>query len=146
MIGRRAVFLVRDGIINRSIVRHGRPFPPANHDELEILPGVVEAIAGFKAAGLVVVIVTNQSDLARGLQSQGVLIHLNDAINKAVASDAIFVCGHDDVDDFPCRKPRRGMLLEAGRRFGIDLSSSVMVGDRWCDISAGKAEGVIPFL
>ncbi len=146
MNGRRAVFLDRDGVINRALIREGRPYPPANLAELEILPGVSEASARFRAAGFLVIIVTNQPDLARGRQTATVLKALHNAIAQAVLIDAILVCGHDDPDDCVCRKPKPGMLQAAAFQFRIDLAASFMVGDRWRDISAGKAAGCRTFL
>ena len=143
---RAAVFLDRDGVLNRAIVREGRPYPPSTLEELEILPGVVNAIDRFQSAGLLVIVVTNQPDLARGTQNKAFVDSIHGFLQLILPLDAILVCGHDDADDCPCRKPRPGMLLEAARRFHIDLSRSFMVGDRWRDISAGIAAGCRTFL
>lgn len=146
MSGRRAVFLDRDGVVNRALIREGRPYPPEKLDELEILPGVPEAVARFREAGFLVIIVTNQPDLARGRQTASALETLHAAIAEAVPIDAIMVCGHDDTDKCLCRKPKPGMLHAGALQFRIDLATSFMVGDRWRDISAGKAAGCRTFL
>ena len=70
---RRAVFLDRDGVINRALVRDGKPYPPPSVDELEVLPGVPEALQRLKTAGYLLVVVTNQPDVARGTQSRAVV-------------------------------------------------------------------------
>lgn len=141
-----AVFLDRDGVVNRALIRDGRPYPPATIEEFAILPGVVEAVERFKAAGFLVIIVTNQPDIARGRQREELLMAFHETIRSLMPLDAIYVCTHDDVDDCPCRKPRPGMLLQAADDFGIDLARSFLVGDRWRDISAGFAAGCRTFL
>jgi D-glycero-D-manno-heptose 1,7-bisphosphate phosphatase len=138
---RRAVFLDRDGVINRAVVREGKPYPPASADDVEVLPGVAAALGRLKAAGYLLVVVTNQPDVARGAQSrQGV-----EAIHARLASqlpiDAFRVCYHDDRDGCLCRKPKPGLIVDAARDFGIDLRQSVMVGDRWRDVEAGRHAG-----
>jgi D-glycero-D-manno-heptose 1,7-bisphosphate phosphatase len=70
---RRAVFLDRDGVINRAFTRNGKPFPPATLQDLEILPGVAEALAALRAAGFLNVVVTNQPDVATGAQRREIV-------------------------------------------------------------------------
>jgi len=134
----RAVFLDRDGVINRAIVREGKPSPPATLEELEILPGVVEALIRLKAAGFVLVVVSNQPDVARGTTAREAVETINAKLAEKLPVDDFRMCYHDSGDGCDCRKPKPGMLLGAARDHGIDLSSSFMVGDRWRDIEAGK--------
>jgi D-glycero-D-manno-heptose 1,7-bisphosphate phosphatase len=141
MSARPAVFLDRDGVINRSPVRDGKPYPPASVSELEILPGVPEAVAGLRAAGFVVIIATNQPDVAKGTQSREGVEAIHRRIVESVPVDEIRTCYHDDRDGCGCRKPRPGMLLDSAGKWSIDLGRSYMVGDRWRDISAGRAAG-----
>jgi D-glycero-D-manno-heptose 1,7-bisphosphate phosphatase len=138
---KRAVFLDRDGVLNRAILRDGRPYPPASVDELEILPGVRESLERLRAAGFLTVVVTNQPDVATGKQRREVVEAMHARLQSALAIDAIKVCYHVDADDCACRKPRPGMLLEAALELGIDLSRSYMVGDRWRDVAAGQTAG-----
>jgi len=140
---RRAVFLDRDGVINRAIVRDGKPYPPSGLNELEILPGVAEACRLLKDAGFVLIVVTNQPDVARGRQQRETVEMLNRAILAQVPLDEIRVCYHDDGDKCNCRKPKPGLLLEAARDWDIDLANSFMVGDRWKDIEAGRRAGCV---
>jgi D-sedoheptulose 7-phosphate isomerase len=137
----RAVFLDRDGVINRASVREGKPYPPSNVAELEVLPGVPEALQALKKAGYKLLVVTNQPDVARGRQSQQTLDALHKALLSRLPIDDIFVCPHTDEDKCACRKPLPGMLFEAARKHNIDLSASFMVGDRWRDIDAGYNGG-----
>jgi D-glycero-D-manno-heptose 1,7-bisphosphate phosphatase len=138
---RAAVFLDRDGVLNRSIDLEGVARPPHTLEEFELLPGVRNAVAKLKDAGYVLVVVTNQPDIARGTQTSSVVDAMNAIVQRELDVDAILVCPHDDVDDCPCRKPKPGLLLEAIERFDIDRDRSFMVGDRWRDVAAGSAAG-----
>ena len=136
-----AVFLDRDGVINQSVVRGGKPYPPANPTELKILPGVPLALKRLKQAGYRLVVVTNQPDVSRGKQKQEIVEHIHTQLRHSLPLDDIKVCYHDDADGCDCRKPRPGMLLAAAREMNIDLTQSFMVGDRWRDIEAGHQAG-----
>lgn len=142
---RRAVFLDRDGVINKSIVRAGRPYPPASVAELEILPGVPDALERLKGGGFVLIVVSNQPDVARGTTSRSEVEAINRKLACALPIDEFRMCYHDNDDDCDCRKPKPGMLLKAARERKIDLVSSYMVGDRWRDIEAGKCAGCRTF-
>jgi len=137
----RAVFLDRDGVLNRAHVRDGRPYPPASAAELELLPGAAEACEDLHAAGFTLVVVTNQPDIARGTQSADVVDGIHEALRRQLHIDAIYVCPHDDIDRCRCRKPEPGLLMAAADRHGIDLGASYMVGDRWRDVEAGRRAG-----
>ncbi len=138
---RRAVFLDRDGVIDRAIVRDGKPHPPTSLSELEILPGVPEALEKLRAAGYRLIVVTNQPDVARQAQTQDAVEAMHAALQAQLPIDEFRVCYHDDADGCDCRKPQPGLLLGAARDMDVDLSSSFMVGDRWRDIEAGRRAG-----
>lgn len=135
---RRAVFVDRDGVLNRAVVRKGRPHPPSGSDQVQLLPGVVEACAALREAGFLVIGVTNQPDVARGTQRREVVEAINALLQSRIPLDDIRVCYHDDGDGCGCRKPEPGLLLEAARDWKIDLAQSFMVGDRWRDTEAGR--------
>ncbi len=137
----RAVFLDRDGVLNRALVRNGRPHPPSNLSELEILPGVPEALAHLRAAGFRLIVVTNQPDVARGVQTRETVEAIHATLQAQLSLDEIRVCYHDDADGCGCRKPAPGLLLDAARDEQLDLPSCFMVGDRWRDIEAGRRAG-----
>jgi D-glycero-D-manno-heptose 1,7-bisphosphate phosphatase len=141
MARNRAVFLDRDGVLIRAFERDGVPRPAASLDELELLPGVADACAELRAAGFLLICVTNQPDIARGAVTAAAVAALNDRVVDLLGLDAVLTCPHDDADDCDCRKPRPGLLLEAAARFDVDLAASVMVGDRWRDIEAGQEAG-----
>jgi D-glycero-D-manno-heptose 1,7-bisphosphate phosphatase len=138
---RRAVFLDRDGVINRSVVRNGKPYPPDSLEELEILPGVAEALKDLRNGGFLNVVVTNQPDVATGKQTREAVEKINAFLVERLCIDLIKVCFHADADHCACRKPKPGMLLEAARELAVDLSKSSLVGDRWRDVGAGQAAG-----
>ena len=142
---RRAVFLDRDGVLNEARLRDGLPHPPASVGEVVVLPGVPEACRRLADAGWLLVVVTNQPDIARGTTTVAEVSAINEAVVAGLAIDEVVVCPHDDVDRCDCRKPAPGMLLDAAGRLGVDLGASALVGDRWRDIDAGAAAGVQTF-
>ena len=142
---RQAVFLDRDGVINRAVVKNGKPFPPATLDAFEFLPGVESAALALRKAGFLIVVVTNQPDVATGLQAREVVESMHKKLRDNAICDYIKVCYHTDDDACDCRKPKPGMLLEAAKEWQIDLKRSFMVGDRWRDVAAGKAAGCQTF-
>ena len=137
-----AIFLDRDGVINRAVVREGKPYPPASMDEFVFLDGVGEACALLKQAGFLLVVVTNQPDVARGTQSIEAVEEMHAAMCEVLPIDRVEVCyDADDSTGSNRRKPRPGMLLDAASALNVDLSRSIMIGDRWRDIDCGHAAG-----
>lgn len=141
----RAVFLDRDGVINRAIVRNGKPFPPMSLNELEILPGVSEAFQKLRNANYLLIVVTNQPDVARGTVKKEDVELINVFLASQLPIDDFKTCFHDNEDKCSCRKPLPGALLEAAREHKIELTKSFMVGDRWRDIDAGASAGCKTF-
>ena len=140
-VSRRAVFLDRDGVINRTFVKDGKPYPPATVDELEIVPDAAVSLARLKDLGFLLIVVTNQPDVARGTQSREVVEQMHALLKAGLPLDAIFVCYHSGEEECDCRKPKPGMLLQAAREYGLDLSGCYLIGDRWRDADAGRAAG-----
>ncbi len=138
---KRAVFLDRDGVINRAVVRDGRPYSPETLDAFEILPGVPGAVTGLKQAGFLAIVVTNQPDVGAGKLDRVVLEAMHEHMRAQVAVDDVYVCFHTDGDDCNCRKPKPGLIVAAVADWDVDISRSFMVGDRWRDVGAGKAAG-----
>lgn len=138
---RAAVFLDRDGVINRPVIRDGRPYPPSDETELEVLPGVAESLARLRDAGFRLVVVTNQPDVARGRQTRETVERIHAKLVALLPIDEMRTCLHDDGDGCDCRKPLPGLLLAAARDAGLSLGDSFMVGDRWRDIEAGRRAG-----
>jgi len=138
---RRAVFLDRDGVINRALVRDGKPYPPANLAAMEILPGVAQALQALHAAGWLLIVVTNQPDVARGTTTRAEVDAINLHLQQSLPIDEFRTCYHDSGDGCDCRKPLPGALLTAAKVHNIELGTSYMVGDRWRDTEAGERAG-----
>ncbi len=138
---RKAVFLDRDGVVNKTVVRGGKPYPPSSPAEVEIVDGAPEALSRLREAGFLLIVVTNQPDVARGTQSRELVEAMNARLMEELPLDEFRVCYHDDADRCGCRKPEPGLLLDAAREHAIDLAASYMVGDRWRDIEAGSRAG-----
>ncbi|PYI94427.1 MAG: HAD family hydrolase [Verrucomicrobia bacterium] len=141
----RCVFLDRDGVLNRSVVRDGLPFPPANLGEFQLYPDVAEGCLQLKNAGFLLIVVTNQPDVGRGTQSRESVqaIHAKLRADLPIL-DGIEVCFHAGAshgEPCDCRKPKPGMLLRAAATHGIDLKRSFLIGDRWRDIDCAHAAG-----
>jgi D-glycero-D-manno-heptose 1,7-bisphosphate phosphatase len=143
---RVAVFFDRDGTLNETRVEDGVPRPPADLAGLQILPGVTAGLARLKTAGFLLIVVTNQPDVARGTTPRATVEQIHTELARQLPLDAVLCCYHDDPDGCACRKPRPGMILEAARRFGVNPERSFVVGDRWRDIAAGHAAGCTTIL
>jgi D-glycero-D-manno-heptose 1,7-bisphosphate phosphatase len=140
---KRAVFLDRDGVINRAIERDGKPFAPTSYAEFEIYPEVFSACAKLKAAGFLLIVATNQPDVERGTMKKELVESIHAEMCRELPIDRVEVCydsGYGAVES-EFRKPKPGMLLRAARELNIDLAQSWMVGDRWRDIDCGVAAG-----
>ena len=140
-MGRSAVFLDRDGVLNAAVVMGGLPHPPRTASEVVAMPDAPDACRSLRLAGFMLVVVTNQPDLARGTTNMVDVEAINRSVRRIVTVDDLRMCPHDDADDCQCRKPRPGLLLDAAADHGIDLPQSWMIGDRWRDVDAGRAAG-----
>lgn len=136
---KRAVFFDRDGVLNHIVLLEGKPYPPASINELVINPEAYTALKQLKAAGFLLIGVTNQPDVARGQSTKELVVLINQKLFADLPLDDIRVCYHDDQDECSCRKPKPGLIQQAAADFSINLNRSFMVGDRWRDIEAGKA-------
>jgi D-glycero-D-manno-heptose 1,7-bisphosphate phosphatase len=139
--GMRAVFLDRDGVLNRALVTDGKPGTPSTVDDFAIFPDAVACLEELKRKGFALIVVTNQPDVARGLQSIAAIEEMHRRLQAALPVDDVLVCLHDETDNCLCRKPRPGLLIEAQRKYGVDLLRSFLIGDRWRDVDAGNAAG-----
>jgi D-glycero-D-manno-heptose 1,7-bisphosphate phosphatase len=137
----KAIFLDRDGVINKAIVKNGSPYPPESLDKLEILPGVKDALTNLHKNGYYLIIVTNQPDIARGKTSKKTVDEIHQYLMNNFPLKEIISCFHDDDDNCECRKPKPGALIGAAKKYKLDLASCYMIGDRWRDIEAGISAG-----
>jgi histidinol-phosphate phosphatase family protein len=140
---RRAAFLDRDGVINRKATGHGYV---TRWEEMHLLPDIAESIALLNRAGFLVIVVSNQRCVAKGLISSSDLDSLhrrmcNELAGAGATIDGVFYCPHEEQPPCNCRKPAPGMLLTAARIHQIDLPASWMIGDADIDVAAGKNAG-----
>lgn len=143
---KKAVFLDRDGVINKTLIKMGKPRAPYSLEEFAYIEGVMEAIERLKDRGYILVVVTNQPDVARGWVSREQVDLVNNLVINDLKVDALKSCFHTEKDQCECRKPKPGMLLAAASELSIDLRHSYMVGDRLSDIKAGQSAGCISIL
>ena len=139
--GRRAVFLDRDGVLNRVVMRNGIPCSPRSLDDFEWEDGAADVVDTLKREGFFTVVVTNQPDIARGKLLQVVLDTMTKRLYEELCVDGIQVCPHDDGDLCHCRKPKPGMILDAVERWEIGCAQSFIIGDSWKDMEAGRIAG-----
>lgn len=144
---KRAVFLDRDGTI---IVDVGYL---CHVDQIELLPWSVDAVRALNHAGFVVAVITNQSGIARGVLTESLVEETHRRIDERLAAggariDAYYYCPHHPdgrIEQYAtrcdCRKPGCGMIDRAAKDLGLDVSQSVVVGDTWLDVGAGRAAG-----
>ena len=133
-----AIFLDRDGVVNYSIIREKKPYAPICLDELKIIPEIKSVIDFFKIRKFMVFVITNQPDVARGNVIKDEVEKINASILSQLSIDEIFTCYHDNQDQCECRKPKPGAFIILSQKYNIDLSKSIMVGDRAKDIEAAK--------
>jgi D-glycero-D-manno-heptose 1,7-bisphosphate phosphatase len=137
----KAVFLDRDGVINANLERNGKPVAPTTLADFRIFPDAAEAARRLKDAGFLLIVVTNQPDVRTGLTPKATMEAMHDRIRALMPIDSFEICFHVNADNCACRKPKPGLLLQAAAKHNIDLSRSIMIGDRWRDVLAGRAAG-----
>jgi D-glycero-D-manno-heptose 1,7-bisphosphate phosphatase len=144
-VGQRAVFLDRDGVLNRVVVRNGKPHPPSTLEDFDLYDDAAEGCARLKTAGFLLVVITNQPDVGRGTQARQDVEAMHAKMQSALPSlDRIEICYHAGErygDPCDCRKPRPGMIVRAAAELKIDLGASFVIGDRWRDIDCAHAAG-----
>jgi len=136
-----AVFIERDGILNRVRVERQQQVAPLTLREFHLNTEVAPLLHELKAAGLVVIVTTNQPGLSRGDQSRSELDRMHQLLRKAFPIHDLLVCPHEDADRCPCRKPKAGLFLEAAYKWGLDLNRSFVVSDKWQDAEAARRAG-----
>lgn len=135
----RAVFLDRDGVLIENRADYVRDW-----SHVTLFPWTVDALRGFHAEGVKIVVVTNQSAVGRGLITFDTAQEINNRLVKTIIEgggwvDAVYMCPHQPQDRCICRKPQPGLLLQAARELSLDLANSWMVGDAWSDLLAGQS-------
>lgn len=137
----RAVFLDRDGVLNDAVIRDGKPYPPPTAEAVSVAADAPAALARLKSLGLLLLVITNQPDVARGTQTAEAVESIHGRLRRELPLDDFVSCFHDDRDACSCRKPKPGLILAAAARHSVDPTRSFLIGDRWRDIEAGQAAG-----
>ncbi|MEP6987695.1 MAG: HAD-IIIA family hydrolase [Chloroflexota bacterium] len=134
----KAIFLDADGVLNIAIIKDGKPVAPTSLAELKIPDEVKPSLMRLKAAGYLLICVTNKPDIARGLMTQADVDSIYAKIRQDLPLDDVFICYVEESD---CYKPKPGLLLTAKNKYDIELTLSYMIGDRWSDVKAGQNAG-----
>lgn len=140
--GRPAVFFDRDGVLNDALGGPTMTLAPRSLAELSIAGDAPGAVGRLRAAGYVLIVVTNQPDVRRGELTLETALAITRRVVEVLALDDAYVCVHDTGDGCPCRKPRPGLLRSAARDWDLVLGGSVLIGDRWVDVAAASHAGV----
>ena len=139
--GRKAVFLDRDGVLNRSAVVAGKPYAPRDLSDFRLLPRTRDATLRLKNAGFLLVVVTNQPDIGNGLVDEATVLQMHARLRDRLPIDDIRMCPHAQDAGCDCRKPSPGMIRSAAQDWDIRFADSFLVGDRYSDIEAANRAG-----
>jgi D-glycero-D-manno-heptose 1,7-bisphosphate phosphatase len=143
---RLAVFIERDGILNRVLVRGRYPASPLTLEEFEENLQAIGPLGQLKRAGFLLIATTNQPGLSRGHVSRGDLDAMHARLRRAFPLDDLLVCPHEEIDHCPCRKPKPGLLKEAAFKWHLDLDHSFVISDKWQDAEAARTAGCTSLL
>ncbi len=132
----KAIFLDSDGVLNTAIIKDGKPVAPTSLAQFEIPTEVKPALEKLKSAGYLLICVSNKPDIERGLMTQEAVDSIFNKIRHDLPLDDVFICYKENSE---CYKPKPGLLLDATKKYHIDLTQSYMIGDRWRDIEAGQS-------
>lgn len=139
---KRAIFLDRDGVINKARFVNGKHLSPVLAEEVELYKDAKRSIRKLRKLGFLIFIVTNQPEISRGNLRAADSDEINAIISKEIEPEEIVTCPHDDSDGCSCRKPLPGMITGLIARYELEPSRCYLVGDRRKDIEAGLAAGV----
>ena len=137
-----AVFLDRDGVLNKLVFRDGNYYSPRNIINFKLYNDAEKAIQLIQEKGYLAIVVSNQPDIARGYLKKSILNEMTKKIFDKLNVDDIFYCMHDDPDLKQCKKPAPGLIIKAKKKWNIDLNQSLMVGDTANDLGAAKNAGI----
>jgi len=138
MVKRKAVFFDRDGVLNQTFIKNGKPYAPRNIKDFKIFFNAETVLKYLVSLNYLIIVVTNQPDVGNGDIKKDIVIEMHDIIFNSLPVKEVFVCYHSQDQNCLCRKPKTGMLEEAKKKFNLDIKNSFLVGDRFSDIEAGK--------
>lgn len=134
---KKIAFFDRDGVLNKTLIKHRKPMAPRNINEFKINLQAKETISYLKSNDYIVIVVTNQPDVGNGLVEKKVVYQMNQRLKSNLLIDDILVCFHSQKDNCNCRKPRTGLFEMAHKKYNVDKAKSFIIGDRFSDIEAG---------
>jgi D-glycero-D-manno-heptose 1,7-bisphosphate phosphatase len=143
---KQAVFIERDGVLNAVRVEKQQPVTPLTMEDFRLREDATPSLKKLKAAGLILIVTTNQPGLSRGYLSRRELDRMHDRLRKVFPLDDLFVCPHDETDRCPCRKPKPGLLTEAAFKWKLNLEHSFVISDKWQDAEAARNAGCTSLL
>jgi D-glycero-D-manno-heptose 1,7-bisphosphate phosphatase len=141
-----AVFIERDGVLNKARVERQQQLSPLTLDEFRVQKDAALLLLRLKTAGFVLIATTNQPGLSRGYQSRRELDLMHALLRRQLPLDDILVCPHDETDHCPCRKPAPGLIVEAVFKWHLDLDRSFVISDKWQDAEAARSAGCTSLL
>ena len=140
------VFIERDGILNEARVERQHQVSPLMLEEFKINMAAAPLLKKLKAAGLTIIVTTNQPGISRGYLMRRELDRMHDLLRRALPIDDLLICAHDDTDDCPCRKPKPGLFTEAAFKWRLNLDRSFVISDKWQDAEAARSVGCTSLL
>ncbi len=140
------VFIERDGVLNKARVERQYQVSPLTLEDFRLISEAAPLLNRLKAAGFILIATTNQPGLSRGYQSRRELDRMHELLRATFPLDDILVCPHDETDRCPCRKPKPGLLVEAGFKWHLNLDHSFVISDKWQDAEAARAAGCTSLL
>jgi D-glycero-D-manno-heptose 1,7-bisphosphate phosphatase len=143
---KQGVFIERDGILNRARVERRQLLGPRTLDRFHLQTEVAPLLNELKAAGLILIVTTNQPALARGELSRREFERMHQLVRQTFPIDDILVCPHEEMDGCTCRKPKPGLLIEGAFKWRLDLSRSFVISDKWQDAEAARRAGLTSVL
>ncbi|MFO1488666.1 MAG: HAD-IIIA family hydrolase [Verrucomicrobiota bacterium] len=140
------VFIERDGVLNQARVEHNHQVSPLMLEEFKINMAAAPLLKKLKAAGLTIIVTTNQPGISRGYLMRRELDRMHDLLRRCLPIDDLLICAHDDNDHCPCRKPKPGLFSEAAFKWRLNLDRSFVISDKWQDAEAARAVGCTSLL
>ena len=143
---KHGVFIERDGVLNQAAIKGRREVSPRAFREFNLKVEVVPLLNELKAAGLVLIVTTNQPGLSCGSLLLRELDRMHELLCETFPIDDILVCPHGELDRCTCRKPKPGLLIEGARKWDLNLSRSFLISNKWQDAEAAQKAGVTSLL
>lgn len=143
---KQGVFIERDGILNRTRVEGRQQLAPLALEDYRPHIEIAPLLNELRAAGLILIVTTNQPALSRGLLSRRELDRMHDNLRRTFPLDDILVCPHEEMDGCSCRKPKPGLLVEGCFKWRLDMSRSFVISDKWQDAEAARRAGLTSLL